>query len=393
MINCYSSGSIFGNEDVGGLAGFGTGLIVTSYSSAFVSGDGEYVGGLTGYGGPAVNSFWDIQASGQTVTAGGRGRTTQQMMQAKTYVGWNGDGQVDWIIDEDKDYPRLAWEGKPGQPIPVYSLSDFLPGSGTEDDPYLIATVEQFNSIGCFPSQWDKYYRLVADVNLVGIEYTTIGVGGKAFSGVLDGNGHTISNFTYQSNNSGVLGLVGVLDKNGVIKNIGLVDVLLRGYVDIGGLVGINDGKVSNCYASGTVSGDQYVGGLVGYNFGTVNNCHSSISVSEGWYVGGLVGFNTNIVTNCYSSGSVSGFSYVGGLVGSGYSRISVVQDSFWDIETSRQSWSAGGKGMTTAQMQDINTYLTAGWDFIGETANGVEDIWFMPASDYPMLVWEKDNP
>ena len=49
----------------------------------------------------------------------------------------------------------------------------------------------------------------------------------------------------------------------------------------------------------------------------------------------------------------------------------------------------AGGIGLTTAQMQTTTTFLDAGWDFVGETANGTADIWCMPPGDYPHLSWE----
>ena len=52
---------------------------------------------------------------------------------------------------------------------------------------------------------------------------------------------------------------------------------------------------------------------------------------------------------------------------------------------------SAGGTGKTTAAMQDLATYLAAGWDFVGETANGTEDLWKMSheGPSYPKLAWE----
>ena len=46
---------------------------------------------------------------------------------------------------------------------------------------------------------------------------------------------------------------------------------------------------------------------------------------------------------------------------------------------------------IATADMQDINTFLDAGWDFVDETANGTEDIWFMPEDDYPSLKREEE--
>jgi len=40
--------------------------------------------------------------------------------------------------------------------------------------------------------------------------------------------------------------------------------------------------------------------------------------------------------------------------------------------------------------MKTAQTFLDAGWDFVGETDNGRDDIWCMPANDYPRLSWEE---
>lgn len=47
---------------------------------------------------------------------------------------------------------------------------------------------------------------------------------------------------------------------------------------------------------------------------------------------------------------------------------------------------------MTTSQMQTEATFLEAGWDFVGETANGTEDIWKMNCEgrSYPKLAWQQ---
>jgi hypothetical protein len=103
-------------------------------------------------------------------------------------------------------------------------------------------------------------------------------------------------------------------------------------------------------------------------------------------------------VADCYSIGRVSGDSSAGGLMdeeramewegwrGCGWA---VIQ-CFWDTQTSGADWSAGGTGKTTAEMQTAKTFLDAGWDFVGETANGTEDIWKIAEGlDYPRLWWE----
>jgi len=51
---------------------------------------------------------------------------------------------------------------------------------------------------------------------------------------------------------------------------------------------------------------------------------------------------------------------------------------------------SAGGTGKTTAEKQMASTFLQAGWDFVDETTNGTEDIWWIDeGNNYPRLWWE----
>ena len=72
-----------------------------------------------------------------------------------------------------------------------------------------------------------------------------------------------------------------------------------------------------------------------------------------------------------------------------GSNQLTVVA-SFWDTQTSGQATSAGGTGKTTAEMQTAKTFLDAGWDFVGETKNGMADIWWIDeGKDYPRLWWE----
>jgi hypothetical protein len=65
----------------------------------------------------------------------------------------------------------------------------------------------------------------------------------------------------------------------------------------------------------------------------------------------------------------------------------------FWDTQTSGQTSSWGGTGKTTAEMQTAKTFLDVGWDFVGETANGPNDIWKIAEGlDYPRLWWESQD-
>jgi hypothetical protein len=161
----------------------------------------------------------------------------------------------------------------------------------------------------------------------------------------------------------------------------------------IGGLVGVNRGIITRCYSNGSISvgnANSNIGGFVGKAWGEsrIINCYSNTSVSVGdnsSRLGGFVGRNNEIILSCHSIGNVScgdNCRDVGGLVGDGSAN-----NSFWDIETSGISESSGGTGLTTVQMQDIQTYLDVGWDMIGERENGTADIWRIPEGDgYPEL-------
>jgi hypothetical protein len=170
----------------------------------------------------------------------------------------------------------------------------------------------------------------------------------------------------------------------------------VRGGGSVGGLVGENMGAVNRCDNWGPAAGEAYVGGLVGENYsGHVANCYSTGAVSGGWYAGGLIGQNGGTsdearaasVTRCYSAGVVKGQGYVGGMLGQ---NLGAVTACFWDTHASGQAASAGGTGKSTAEMQTAGTFLAAGWDFVVETANGTEDIWWiLEGQDYPRLWWE----
>ena len=431
--NCYVTGEISGNDRVGGLVGNNYGTITNCYSIGRVSGI-SHVGGLIGTSSAGVAvSFWDIQTSGKSTSAGGTGKTTAEMQRTSTFLGWGGCGnEAIWTIDEGNDYPRLWWENKAGEVIQTQQLSAFLTGAGTENDPYLIYTAEELNVIGVFPCELDKHFKLMSDIDLAdytGTDFNIIGIDWQnPFTGVFDGSGHTISNFTYTSTNRNQVGFFGfVRGKDAEIRDLGLLDPNITGRYSVGSLVGyLRYGTISNCYVeagsvwgSGTSWWYRGVGGLVGYNGGTITNCYSSASVSAEWYVGGLVGHNSfsgtitycyatgsvagdddvgglvgvneDTITNCYSTGSVTGTTHVGGLIGSKSEYgTPTVTDSFWDIQTSGQSISAGGTGKTTAEMQTESTFTDAGWDFLAETENGTEDIWWiLEGQDYPRLWWE----
>jgi hypothetical protein len=194
------------------------------------------------------------------------------------------------------------------------------------------------------------------------------------------------SSVSGDGNNVG--GLVGA-NVWGEIRECEATGVVISAVNPSGGLVGYNDGPVHDCSAEGTVMGNGDVGGLVGINAsqkGKITNCYAGGGLVNGNVkVGGLVGRNWGgAISRSYSYGRVSGEHSVGGLVGWGDGPVAA---SFWDVVRSNQTTSAGGTGKTTTEMQTATTFLDAGWDFVDETANGTEDIWWiLEGKDYPRL-------
>jgi hypothetical protein len=276
---------------------------------------------------------------------------------------------------------------------------------------------------------------------------------GTVFTGDFNGDDHTILHLTIEGTieGGGFLGLFGQTGSGANVYNLVLEAVDVSGMGDhVGGLVGLNheDGSITNCYSTGSVNGDDFVGGLVGssikggsitasYSTGTVignefvgglvgcndsfsvfaripetppsrvADCFSNSTVTGDYSVGGLVGVNCGqgSITSSYSTGSVNGLGWVGGLVSVHGLRCVIEDDSvgglvgsnsgsitssFWDTHTSGLTDSYGGTGLTTAEMQTASSFLEASWDFVDETENGSEDIWWiLEGQDYPRLWWE----
>jgi hypothetical protein len=122
-----------------------------------------------------------------------------------------------------------------------------------------------------------------------------------------------------------------------------------------GGLVGGDSGTIINSHADSDVvssSSCVWLGGLVGWAGGTIINCYATGSIRTGERcnsIGGLTGVNSGKVVNSYAIGKIStgaNTERVGGLVGTNAG--GDVRMSFWDIEASGITESAGGTGVST---------------------------------------------
>lgn len=233
----------------------------------------------------------------------------------------------------------------------IYQLageSPLLLGGGTEQNPYQIAAPEHLLLVAQDPYYLDKHLALTADIDLgTRIFYgPVIGTSNDhAFTGVLDGRGHTICNLTviYERGYSGDYygGLFGRIHyrqgaSSPVVKNLHLEDGIVEGSQTCGILAGEAYGaKFTNCTVRGLLraSGRQ-IGGMFGsLQSCIVRDCHvlpgTRIHVTQGTVIGGLAGGVNKegnplqpAVEDCSADAVIhvlSGGSQTGGLIGSLY--------------------------------------------------------------------------
>ena len=353
--NSGSTASVTANNLAGGLAGSNSSTINNCYASGAVTAHAG-AGGLVGGNSQVTNSFWDTQTSGQTASSGGTGKTTTEMKSLDTYTNTATTGLTTaWDFlgtpgnDADTlDYWNMDTTGSfnNGYPVPSWRVCPAAPaGTGTQSDPYQIASLNNLywmsEGDGTSVVGQNKYFEQIADIPAKSTEYIHKGQGFNPigiFRGHYNGGNHTITNlYMKRGENVGLFGRM----TDGEISNLGILNANITctygdGYEGVGILVGniYNfeglQTKITNCYASGTVTSHGYnSGGLVGRwnrnNNDFMRNSHFTGTVTTtGKNVGGLIGIlgNTNgtvTIENCYAVADCNGNlsnGYGGGLIG-----------------------------------------------------------------------------
>ncbi len=207
----------------------------------------------------------------------------------------------------------------------------YFAGTGTSTDPYQISTVNDWKQLMTNSSHWSQSFVLINDLDLAGVTLSPIGKDtsnyfpefqGISFTGVFDGRGYIISNASVYSSYDDFVGLFGLVNNGGTIKNVRLENIRVQGREYVGGLAGLVDrGSISSCSCSGQIDGDECIGGMVGYNAGRISDCSSAGTVSGDSFVGGLGGTNgerqgVGSIYSSHSTSQVNGKSEVGGLIG-----------------------------------------------------------------------------
>ena len=206
------------------------------------------------------------------------------------------------------------------------------------------------------------YFKQTADIDLNNEPWTPIGTvinngkDAKPFKGTFDGDGYKITNLkvTGNSNNAGLFGYT----QDATIKNCNVTGEV-KGFNDVGGIVGNADGKtqILSCSFRGDVTGeDSYIGGIAGSARGTIKNCYALADVTaRDRIAGGIAGGTYNLtIENCYYGGDVLAKNYAGGIAG--------VMDS------------TSGSSTTIKNCVSLAESVTAGINSVNRIAGGVRD-------------------
>lgn len=186
-------------------------------------------------------------------------------------------------------------------------------------------TISSFDDLQKIRNDPGGFFYLTNDIVIPeGTEWLPIGATSSAtttpdiFTGIIDGNGHVIRNLKI-SNGNNFTGFIGRLTNGGMVMNLGLENVDIKGKTPTGGLAGsIFEGTtIEKVYVTGSVKGENEVGGLVGRSNNVpenkiidcfVNAQITGTPVGTSCYVGGLIGIINGravSISNSYVAGKI----------------------------------------------------------------------------------------
>ena len=299
--NSFSEGSVAGKSYVGGLVGISEKNVVSSFASGEVVGDENYIGGLIGLsiyeGGSkitiysarnsyAIGNVIGVNCVGGLIGLDSINRTTENQQQivkkiAQSYsegsvIGHNYVGGIVGKVNH-------------GHKSVYYAGSN-------------VSSIDSVYHIG----------SVLGNFDYIG------GIVGYTFGNIL--NSQSISSVKGQNTVGGIAGSVG-----SSVTNSYFVGDSVTGIYQVGGLLGVANGKVDSSYSVANVKGDDNVGGLIGSSYSDISNSfalgnvigdvdHSSAGNDN---LGGLVGYvYSGSISKSLAKGNVSGTTKLGGIVG-----------------------------------------------------------------------------
>jgi len=385
ITNSYSINQVNGVYAGGLVSSASSGTISTSYSASVAT--GRHPAGLVSSAGniTITNSYYNRDSTSAT-TSYGTPLTDTQMKQQAFFTGF--DFTNTWLVMEGVGFPRLQ---------ALFDMSTlFSGGSGTQFDPYQVATANQLNNVRLLPA---AYFKQTADIDLGVAPFNTSSgwLPIPSFSGTYNGNGFTITNLytnhPARAKDGGLeaVGLFGSVS-GATLTNLALTNVSVKGYSNVGALVGSasENTTISRIkLTGGTVDGHTVVGGLAGYSKAAISEVAATrMGITYRHFseprTGGLVGEAEGSITKSYAinkmsnlrndyPGALVGFLRYGGTITNSYAASSggrglvnrdqgTITNSYFNRDSSAINQFANGTPLYTAQMSQQASF--SGWDF-----------------------------
>lgn len=199
------------------------------------------------------------------------------------------------------------------------TASEFAGGTGEENDPYQISTAAQLaylaQKVNAGEAYRYKYIVLTADIDLANKEWTPIGIYRNSFQGNFDGRNHTVTRMRISNSSTDYVGLFGECRRhniNSAIKNITVKNSDINGKRFVGAIVGrAEEINIENCRSiANTINSEKNVGGICGYFGGNpggkVSQCYNSSKVTGNDSAGGIAGIGDRCTAeNCLNTGEI----------------------------------------------------------------------------------------
>lgn len=216
--------------------------------------------------------------------------------------------------------------------VPVYN---YVTTNGNDWDTYtLITTAEEFAAIGQDTTKWSANYVLANDIDVSGVQLSSIGDPGTLYTGKFSGDGHTISHINLKKGNGygSLFGYVkdkvmllavngeidlGNNDAGGICGNLSYGEIYGCSFIGtvkgatVGGICAhVGSGKISQCFFAGDLQGRNATAGIYGMggNVGGINHCISIATIDITENDGNLAGITNSRdygVTNCYFNNDI----------------------------------------------------------------------------------------
>lgn len=412
--NSYATGSVTGVLGVGGLIGRTNDSITNSYATGNVTNTtGNFAGGLVGdnNAGTISNSYASGSVSGVDYTGGLVGAFQNGSVLADSYATGNVTG---------RDYTG-GFGGSVGGTISrSWSSGDVVGRNYTGGFTGREASnAGGLNDCRAFGNVTGQLYTggLSGTVNSPAVVTRCFSYGSVratntysgGFVGTTDGTiTHSASLSKHLTSASGYGGFAGYIDVTGVVDNCYSITKVI-GDGSGGGFVGELRGTVRYSFSTGDVTitaGGSGAGGFVyNLNGGTITDSFSTGNVTATTFtVGGFIGTSTNgSVTRCYATGIVSYGACVPCAGFNSTNNGTTYSNNFWNNSGANAALTDIGTGnvagidaTSSVNMQIQATYTAAGWDWVGEAANGNNDYWVMPTDTngvgYPRLTNASTN-